>query len=602
MRYIFYFFRTLYDVGFKRILGRLLYEIKIIFLKFLPEKIIIFIFNIDKKTPKYKEILNTLNNVKISKRGKFINPSKITFSFLNQKETLAIPIQWNSNKYSQLWRFNLHYFEWYREFLEIKLRTGKWPYNSRLLKLLINDWIDNNKLGIGDGWHSYTISIRIRNWIIFFRICPDLLNQKIIDSMWKQICWLYSNKEDYIGGNHWLENLISLLIGSLQFEGKKSKEIFEFSFKNLEKELSHQLLKDGGHFERSASYHLLILERLIELGLILENTNGLRPYWLISSIRKMMNWTYSVKLNNGKFPIFNDNPEIPFDIDSIINYGISYLNKKNIPKKGIKNILTKIYNDSYENNFQLKESGKNKYLTKLIDTGWIIARDNKGLELILKIGDSCPKYLPAHTHSDLLSFDLFKNGIPIIIETGTSVYGNNKDRYYERSAAAHNIFQLAPFKGDKKNDINWIEPIEVWGNFRAARKAKVLEKSCGYNLKEKTIWIRGSNDVHLRYRAKHIRSISLKISCENKTQLNVLDEVTCYRKMHWRQFWHLGPEQCEDILGDMISKLKNKFEFEEKWLITWYSIGFGKRVKRKTLRLSGVIDKGIHKFNNKLVI
>ena len=72
--------------------------------------------------------------------------------------------------------------------------------------------------------------------------------------------------------------------------------------------------------------------------------------------------------------------------------------------------------------------------------------------------------------------------------------------------------------------------------------------------------------------------------------------------MHWRQFWHLGPEQCEDIFVEMISKLKNKFDFEEKWLITWYSIGFGKRVKRKTLLLSGVIDKGIHKFNNKLVI
>ena len=63
----------------------------------------------------------------------------------------------------------------------------------------------------------------------------ELLNQKIIDSLWEQISWLYSNKEDYIGGNHWLENLITLLIGSLQFEGKKSKAIFEFSYKQLEK-------------------------------------------------------------------------------------------------------------------------------------------------------------------------------------------------------------------------------------------------------------------------------------------------------------------------------------------------------------------------------
>ena len=83
-----------------------------------------------------------------------------------------------------------------------------------------------------------------------FRIFPELHNQFRVDSLWQQICWLYLNKEDYIGGNHWLENLISLIIGSLQFEGKKSKEIFEFSLKELEKELNHQLLNDGGHYEK----------------------------------------------------------------------------------------------------------------------------------------------------------------------------------------------------------------------------------------------------------------------------------------------------------------------------------------------------------------
>ena len=114
--------------------------------------------------------------------------------------------------------------------------------------------------------------------------------------------------------------------------------------------------------------------------------------------------------------------------------------------------------------------------------------------------------------------------------------------------------------------------------------------------------MQGSNDANFLYGARHIRNISLKISSKKKTQLRVIDEVTCFRKMHWRQFWHLGPEQSEDVLRDMILKLKNQFEFEEKWISTWYSIGFGKRIRRKTLQLSGVINRGIHKFTNKLVI
>ena len=57
----------------------------------------------------------------------------------------------------------------------------------------------------------------------------------------------------------------------------------------LRQELSTQVLADGGHEERSASYHLLILARLVELGCI-EFRNGQRPSWLISSIESMATW------------------------------------------------------------------------------------------------------------------------------------------------------------------------------------------------------------------------------------------------------------------------------------------------------------------------
>ena len=441
MRNIYYLFRTLYDVGFIRIYGRILYEIKKIVSKVITKNFKIFLFNLDKKTPKFKDILENFKNIKINSNEVLSPPNEIEFVFLNKKKLLNIPIKWNSKSDDQLWKFNLHYFDWFREFLEIKLKTGKWLYNSKTLNLIIDDWIDNNRLGVGDGWHSYTTSLRIRNWVLIFRICPDLRNQKRIDSLWLQVCWLYSNKEDYLGGNHWLENLISLIIGSLQFEGERPNEIFEFAFKELKNELNIQILKDGGHIERSAAYHLLILERLIELGFFLENINGARPTWLISSIRKMINWAHNVRLTNGTYPIFNDCPDIKNNIDSIINYGFSYINKKRY-QRGIKSIFSEIYDYESQNDFQVQKKEKDNFLTKLLDTGWIIARDNNGCELIFKVGESCPRYLPAHSHSDLLSFDFYRNGKPIIVETGTSIYGKNNLRSYERSSAAHNVFQL----------------------------------------------------------------------------------------------------------------------------------------------------------------
>ena len=175
--------------------------------------------------------------------------------------------------------------------------------------------------------------MRIRNWILIIRSCPEFDNQKYIDSIWLQICWLYSHKENYLGGNHWLENLISLLVGSLQFEGAKAEKIFLYSSKELEKELKLQILEDGGHQERSASYHLLILERLIELGLIIENIKSSRPTWLVEVVRKMTEWAISIRLNNGNYPLFNDSPNISSPIDEVLNYSRAYLNRFKLKKK-----------------------------------------------------------------------------------------------------------------------------------------------------------------------------------------------------------------------------------------------------------------------------
>ena len=52
-----------------------------------------------------------------------------------------------------------------------------------------------------------------------------------------QLNYFDKNPENFIGGNHWLENLITLTIGSLQFKNNYSDEIYVYSIKNLQKEM-----------------------------------------------------------------------------------------------------------------------------------------------------------------------------------------------------------------------------------------------------------------------------------------------------------------------------------------------------------------------------
>ena len=70
----------------------------------------------------------------------------------------------------------------------------------------------------------------------------------------------------------------------------------------LHKELSSQVLADGGHEERSASYHLLILDRLVELACALFEIRGERPSWLLGAVEEMVQWAGAVRLEGGVAP------------------------------------------------------------------------------------------------------------------------------------------------------------------------------------------------------------------------------------------------------------------------------------------------------------
>ena len=71
-----------------------------------------------------------------------------------------------------------------------------------------------------------------------------------------------------------------LSIGALHFSHSKAEKIYEVSMKKLETELSLQILNDGGHEERSANYHILLLDRLVDLSLLIEKKYSFCPLFL----------------------------------------------------------------------------------------------------------------------------------------------------------------------------------------------------------------------------------------------------------------------------------------------------------------------------------
>ena len=155
---------TLADIGPKRLLRRFRYEIRQRLDNRLPLRIALAWAGADGDPPEWRNIgLAASGDGLLALPPASVSLQAVSFDFLNKKRKLSLPIRWNNPQWSRLWQFHLHYFDWARKWLNDSMSTGHWTDQSNALQILIDSWIASNPPGQGDGWHSYTLSLRTRN-------------------------------------------------------------------------------------------------------------------------------------------------------------------------------------------------------------------------------------------------------------------------------------------------------------------------------------------------------------------------------------------------------------------------------------------------------
>lgn len=473
-----------------------------------------------------------------------------TFKFINITNTVNLETAWNDKDLQHLWRYNLHYFEYLFKLAHEYINNGQNDIYYNKFKELVENWIDNNPLPYGDGWHPYTISLRVTNWICVYEVFEkdikkdERFNEKIIKSMYLQYKYLQKNLEKDVLGNHYFENIKALIIASIFFGEYKIKDKFK---KELIIQLKEQILDDGMHFELSPMYHKIILEDLIKI-----------TYWLkedyihnelLLYIQQMVNVMYSLEDRFGKTPSFNDCAD-----------GIS---------KSYKCILK--FCEKY---FNLKP----KFNTNLESSGYYIIKDDDK-KLIFDTGDICPKYLPAHGHCDALSFELSFKAKPIIVNRGTYKYENGQWRNYFRSTKSHSTVIVS-----KK------EQSQCWSSFRVAKRIR--------NINRTIFEYRGIKFYAGTYKSftgyKHKRYIGYI----NKHTMIVLDNVEVKSEDNIESYLHFNPEIDISITDRIIN-----INFEEHIINIipigtksisidkgWYSSEFNVKEENVSIKLVKDID------------
>ena len=400
-------------------------------------------------------------------------------------ETHALDLASWSVDASPLWRFNLHYFEYAIALAAKYSNTGDISYYNKFKELVIS-WIAANPAGQGDGWHPYTISMRLPNLFICFDLLEKIFEEDTtfkditIQSIYTQYRILIKRKEIWQLGNHYFENLKTIIICSLLFN---EHEVFNRHINIFLREVSEEILPDGVHFELSIMYHKIILEDILRTASWLRQAGKPQYRELMPVIEKMVSAMASLEKGMGKTPLFNDSGDGVAKECSALLLAANEL-------FGVQ----PVYSDSFDS------SGYHKLY------------DNN-IALMFDAGTIGPSYMPGHGHCDCLSFELSVDNKPLFVNSGTYQY-QGKYRNYFRTTRAHNTQMV----GDK-------EQSECWGEHRVARRVSLVKADkSAHSITASCSSFSGD---------KHTRSVSLKdniLSVMDRT--NVKTAATVHSYLH----------------------------------------------------------------------
>jgi len=274
---------------------------------------------------------------------------------------------------------------------------------------LVGAWLRAHPPRVGDPWHPYTVSTRVGNWIAAATLLPELADSELATAVHRHAAHLLANVEDDVLGNHLIRNARGLALAGASLGDDR----FTVAARSLlQRELPVQVLADGGHYERSPAYHLVVMRDLMEIA----RSSG----WpeVDDALLRMRAFAAASARPDGVPAQFNDGA-----VDLAPSLEVA------APTSGV---------------------------ALFPDSGYAFVCDGD-LWLAFDCGDPSPRYLPPHAHADILSFQLWHRGRPLIVDPGTYTYEAGEDRQWFRGTAAHSTIAL-----------DGRDQVELWGAFRGA--------------------------------------------------------------------------------------------------------------------------------------
>ncbi|HUK73296.1 MAG TPA: alginate lyase family protein [Streptosporangiaceae bacterium] len=404
---------------------------------------------------------------------------------LGMARELGNPPDWRQSDAPRLWRFHLHYWDWAWGLAADPDRAAAREVFARLWR----SWQETAVFGRGDAWLPYPAALRAWSWCGQYLdlVAGSNLEDRFVAELASHAGFLRRHLEYDVGGNHLVKDLKALAGLAVFFA---DDQLLRQALRRLVRQLAVQVLPDGGHYERAPAYHCQVLADLIDVAELVRAAGAEPVLELTAAIVRMRSWLGAVLAPAGGVPLLNDGYPIPAGLLAAL--------VPDPPPAGPLHVLP------------------NSGLVRAVAGGW---------HLLADVGAPCPDELPAHAHADTLGCVAHVDGMPLLVETATSTYEHGPVREYERSTAAHNTVQ-----------VDGADSTEVWGAFRAGRRARVRDFAARTNADHIVVDAAHDGFRRLSGRPSHRRRWSLAA-----TGLRVDDLVTGSGRHTAIARWHLAP-------------------------------------------------------------
>jgi uncharacterized heparinase superfamily protein len=298
------------------------------------------------------------------------------------------------------WRDGLDRFDWLNN-----LRAAGAPGAQALAIELTRRWIAENPRYREATWRGDLLAARLRNLLLnaFYLTggTPDpAFRAMLMGSLYRQAAHLARALPDGLYGAALLEAIVALMLAGLMLP--RGERLLVLGRRLFARELSSQLLPDGGHVERSPRLMLELLLRLIDLRDVFAAARRPLPDSLQLTIESLASVVLMLCHENGQLAGFNDTAERdPRTVEAAMRRAGGRLRALNqLPVSG----------------FQRMECGRT---TALVDCG---APPRHGLD--------------GHAHAGTLSFELSHDGDRMIVNCGAHPW-SKEWQLVQRTSAAH---------------------------------------------------------------------------------------------------------------------------------------------------------------------